>query len=86
MSDFLHKLIRIDYLIRHNNTGTPLECAGKVGMSERSLYEYIKILKDFGAPIKYNRSKQTYYYENDGRFAIGFIPENILQQEPRQYA
>lgn len=73
MKQILHRLIRIDYLIRIKSIGSPKALAEKIGMSERSMYEYIKILKAFGAPVAYNRTKQSYYYLTEGSFTIAFI-------------
>ena len=72
MKRILHRLIRLDYLINLKSTGTPAELAIKMGISERSVYDYLKLLKDFGAPIKYSRLKGSYYYESEGRFVISF--------------
>jgi predicted DNA-binding transcriptional regulator YafY len=73
MKSLLHRLIRLDYLIHLKSTGTPSDCAQKIGISERSLYDYLKILKEMGAPIKFSRMRGTYYYHEDGRFRISFI-------------
>jgi predicted DNA-binding transcriptional regulator YafY len=43
-----------------------------MGISERSLYEYLKVLKELGAPIKFSRQDHSYYYEIDGQFHISF--------------
>jgi hypothetical protein len=36
------------------------------------LYEYLKAFKEAGAPIAYNRFRQTYYYREAGEFKICF--------------
>lgn len=76
MTSFLHRLIRLDYLIHLKSTGTPANCAQKIGISERSLYDYLKVLKDMGAPIKFSRNRGTYYYDEEGRFRISFISDH----------
>jgi predicted DNA-binding transcriptional regulator YafY len=73
MKSLLHRLIRLDYLIHLKSTGTPANCANKIGISERSLYDYLKILKEMGAPVKFSRNRGTYYYNEEGRFRISFI-------------
>lgn len=70
--EIFQRLTRIDSLIRIKGTGTPLELAGKIGMSERSTYEYIRLMKDFGAPVLYSRQRKSYYYREEGRFLISF--------------
>ncbi len=73
--EIFNRLNRIDHLIRIKGTGTPSELAEKIGMSERSMYEYIKLMKDFGCPVSYSRSRKSYYYQEDGSFTIRFVSE-----------
>ena len=71
--EIFQRLKRIDRLIQIKGTGTPSELAGKVGVSERSLYEYIRLMKEFGAPVEYSRMRKSYFYKEEGQFAIGFL-------------
>ncbi|HET6253292.1 MAG TPA: helix-turn-helix domain-containing protein [Puia sp.] len=73
MKSLLHRLIRLDHLINHKSTGTPADCAQKIGVSERSLYDYLKLLKEMGAPVKFSRGRRTYYYTEGGHFHISFL-------------
>lgn len=68
-------MTRIDHLIRIKGTGTPSELAGKIGISERSTYEYIRLMKEFGAPVLYSRQRKSYYYREEGRFMISFLSD-----------
>ena len=72
MKQYLNLLLRLDQLIRQKGTGSPPVFARKMGISERSLYEYLKVLKDLGAPIKWSRLEQSYYYSVQGKFFISF--------------
>ena len=72
--EIFHRLERIDHLIRIKATGTPTELASKLGISERSVYEYLNLMKELGAPIKFNSYRQSYYYDEDGGFNISFLP------------
>jgi len=74
MKSLLHRLIRLDHLINHKSTGTPADCAMKIGVSERSLYDYLKILRDMGAPVRFSRGRRTYYYSEGGHFHVSFLP------------
>lgn len=76
MKSLLHRLIRLDHLIQHKSTGCPADCAQKIGISERSLYDYLKILKEMGAPIKFSRGRRTYYYTEGGQFHISFLAKS----------
>ena len=73
MKSLLHRLIRLNHLIEHKSTGCPSDCAHKIGISERSLYDYLKILKEMGAPVKFSRDRRTYYYTEGGSFHISFL-------------
>ncbi|HEY4287953.1 MAG TPA: HTH domain-containing protein [Puia sp.] len=73
--EIFQRLNRIDHLIRIKGTGTPGQLAEKIGMSERSMYEYIRLMKEFGAPVVYSRSRKSYYYVEDGSFTIRFLSE-----------
>ena len=70
--DFLSRFRRIDYFISRKATGKPDEFAAKLNISKRMLFEYIADLKELGAPVLYDRAKQTYFYYPDGNFKINF--------------
>ncbi len=72
MHEILLRLQRIDELIRVKSTGTPGQLARKIGISERTIYEYLKLMKSFGAPIKFSNYRKSYYYNEEGRFKIFF--------------
>jgi predicted DNA-binding transcriptional regulator YafY len=74
--EIFNRIARIDYLIRIKATGTPSQLAERLGMSERSVYEYINLMKELGAPIKFNSYRQSYYYDTEGSFAISFLPKS----------
>jgi predicted DNA-binding transcriptional regulator YafY len=60
MKAFLQRLTRLDHLIQYKIIGTLADCAQKIGISERSLYDYLKTLKDMGAPVRFSRGRRTY--------------------------
>jgi len=70
---------RIDGLIRRKATGTPKELAYRLGVSERGLFKTLKLMKEMGAPINYNISRQSYMYEYEVDFSIGFCQANSDQ-------
>ena len=73
MKHYLNLLLQLDQFIRVKGTGSPPEFARKMGISERSLYEYLKVLKDLGAPIKGSRQDKSYYCSVEGQFRISFL-------------
>ena len=70
---FINRLVRIDYLIQHKATGSARELSERIGTTERSVFNYLKFMKKMGAPIVYCESDQSYIYEYDGGFFIGFV-------------
>jgi hypothetical protein len=71
----IDQMIKINQLIVKKNTGKPAEMAVKLDCSLTTLFTYIAMMRKMGAPIHYNKFKQTYYYEEEGSFVIGFVPK-----------
>lgn len=64
-------IIRIHYLINSQNTGSPKDLAKRLGLSERSVHNYIGFMRrDLQAPIKYDTNKNTYYYYEEAKFCF----------------
>lgn len=63
-------LKRMDQLIHLESTGTPAEFAHKLEISERSQYNYLKILEDLGADIQFNTHRISYEFKNKKRLVI----------------
>lgn len=70
---FIHKLNRIDFMIRLKATGNPALFAERIGISETTLFEYLAFMKEFGAPIRYERARKSYYYAFEGSFCVKFV-------------
>lgn len=69
---YIERLQRMDYFIRIRNTGSPNEFAAKLGISERTLYDYLNALKELGAPIAYCYHENSYIYFKDGKLRLSF--------------
>ncbi|MDZ4072127.1 MAG: hypothetical protein U1C70_09905 [Sediminibacterium sp.] len=69
----IDQIKNINQLIVKKNTGKPAEMAVKLDCSLTTLFTYLSMMRTMGAPIRYNKFKQTYYYEEEGDFVIGFI-------------
>jgi len=67
MKDFerLERIQKMNRLIKTEHTGNPKEFAGKLGICQSHLFNLIDDLKIDGAPIKYSRTRQTYFYERN---------------------
>jgi transcriptional antiterminator len=62
------KIKNLIHLIEKERTGTPKELARRLELSERMVYNYVGVLrKDLNAPVVYNRTKQTYQYNEQGK-------------------
>ncbi len=56
-------IIRLHDFIQLEKTGSPKSLGFKLGISTRTLYEYIAFMKqELNAPIVYERQKQSYKY------------------------
>jgi predicted DNA-binding transcriptional regulator YafY len=76
----LNRLKSLDYYIKMKVAGNARELAEKLGITERSVYNYLNLMKSLGAPIVFSTSRQSYVYEDDGSFFIGFL--NAFQPIP----
>jgi predicted DNA-binding transcriptional regulator YafY len=65
-----NRLQQLDQLIALKATGKPESLARRLGISKNTLFSDIRALRDMGAPIKYDRYRETYFYEEDGRVRI----------------
>lgn len=62
---YIDRINLLDKLIRQRRTGTQSELAIRLGLSVSRLARIIEYLKDIGAPIAFDRSLNTYYYEKE---------------------
>jgi len=62
---YIDRINLLDKLIRQRKTGTQSELASRLGISVSRLARIIEHLKDLGAPVAFDRSNSTYYYENE---------------------
>ena len=70
---YVNRALQADQLIRMKSTGSPKEFADKLGISERSLYDFLDELKyDFDCPIAYCHLRRSYYYTCEGKMTFGF--------------
>jgi hypothetical protein len=72
----LTKIERMCSLIRSNATGRPDEFARRMGMSSRTMFNYISFMKSsLNAPIEYCNKMQSYYYKEKGLIKMKWTPE-----------
>jgi predicted DNA-binding transcriptional regulator YafY len=70
---YANRLNRMDYLIRSQATGSPREFSLKLDVCVSTLMEYLKLMKEMGAEIRYDKAIGSYYYEADCELIIGFV-------------
>jgi hypothetical protein len=70
-----HKLIKLA------DTGTPLEFANKLHLSQRQLYNILEKLKEMEAPLQYCRKSTTYYYSNDFDLLVNISVQILIDEE-----
>jgi len=69
----LNAIKRLDQLIRLNATGTPSKLSNKLGISRRSVFDLINLMKAMNAPIDYCNYSQSYFYEYECELVIDFM-------------
>jgi hypothetical protein len=64
----IRKIITIHELIRKQRTGKPKVLASRIGVSERTTYNYISFIKtELKAPVKWDTMRESYVYESNGK-------------------
>lgn len=84
--DAIQRMKRIDHLIRIKGTGNASELGYKLGLSRAHTYQYLNLMKALGAPIKYCKYRQSYYYDEEGSFITGFLPKNVVEGAAKSFA
>jgi hypothetical protein len=73
----IHKIKHLIHLIKQEGTGTPGELAKRLDLSERMLYNYVRLLKeDLNAPVEYNKFRRTYHFSQQGRILWEWQPRS----------
>jgi hypothetical protein len=60
---FIDRIKRVDYFLRCQQTGTAKEFGEKLGVSRRTVFEYLDFIKTKGAEISFNKITKTYFYK-----------------------
>ncbi len=70
-------LRRMDQMIRMRRTGGPEEFASRLGVSERTMYNYLSLLKELGAPIRFSSWMDSYEYWEEGKVSLEYEKKHI---------
>ena len=74
---------RIDQLVRMEATGSYVELANRLHISQAKLYRIIDIMKELNAPIVYNFTRKSFIYEEEVGFKFGFYHSNLNTDDIR---
>lgn len=80
LTEKIQQIERVDALIQKKATGSPAVLATRLGTSERYVYKLINMMKNLGAPIYFNYERNSYCYEKDVVFSMGFKLTNDAAQ------
>jgi transcriptional antiterminator len=71
----LRTLCQLVQLLQTANTGSAKQLATTLQISERTLFNYLDLLKNvFLCPIRFDQKRNSYVFENEG--TINFLWEN----------
>jgi predicted DNA-binding transcriptional regulator YafY len=77
---YFNRLEHLNFLIRKKATGPPKVLAKKLSVSERTVFQYIDILKSLGAEVRFCHLRKTYYYIDNGTFNFQFQKEQPINR------
>lgn len=79
----VRRLIYIDNLIKRKATGNLENFAAKNSLCKRAMTDVLNEMKELGFPIKYDRKRNTYYYNEEGEMVKDLFIKNgqILSKE-----
>lgn len=80
----VERISKAHKLIVEEKTGTPKEFAYKLKISRSQLYNLINNLKEYEAPIKYNKKTNTFYYANPFDLILKFSLKVISEDDERE--
>lgn len=81
----IERIKRVDTHIKHKMTGDPEDFSKKLNISKRQLFRIIEELKDYGAPIEYDRSLRTFYYKDRNfKMKLNFTMQFISEQDKKE--
>jgi len=84
IEQLLNHLEMLDRFVQNKCTGNPQALAKKLGVSESSVYELLKIIETFGFPLKFNYELDSYEYVKPNKLRLLEF-EEILVKNSNQY-
>ncbi len=81
LENIIQNLKLVANLVENQSTGTPNDLANRLGVTDRTIRNYIKLLRGMGGDIAYSLSFQTYYLKTPAIFRFGFEPIAYIDEE-----
>jgi bacteriocin-like protein len=78
---YFDRFRHLDSLIRLKATGDIKSLEKKLGLSRSTTLEYIKEMREMGFPIKYSKSRTSYYYEEEGKMVDHLFIKELTDEE-----
>lgn len=78
---YIARLQRMDDLISKKRTGDSYSFARRLNISRSNLLIYLKEMKELGFPIKFRKSKSTYYYTEEGNLTASLFERKTLSRD-----
>ncbi len=75
----IERMRRIDFFIRRSGTGNTIEFSRRMNVSKATLIRSINDMKYLGFPIKFNRYRNSYYYEIYGKMTNELFVSQITE-------
>lgn len=70
--EYLNRLKYLYEIIKSGNTGNPHNLCRRLNIAPRTLSNYIDELKSYGADVRFDRRRNTYYLNNHFTMKIQF--------------
>lgn len=80
----IERIKKIHYLISSEKTGSPCVFAEKIHLSRRQLYNVLDIIKNFDAPLKHCKKRESFYYELPFDLELNYSLKIILDKETKE--
>ncbi|MDR0814860.1 MAG: HTH domain-containing protein [Bacteroidales bacterium] len=65
--DYCLRMESLQHYIRQENTGCAKELAEQLGISQRTLFHDLEVLRAKGIEIQYDKHKRTYHFVKKNR-------------------
>ena len=74
----------VNKLIISEKTGNPEDFAEQLGVCRSHLFNIIEQFKDYGAPIRYNKKNETYYYATSFNLELKYCLKTVAETETEE--